>query len=78
MSGLGSSDLQISGNKRSLQNRVQTPSHGEIRYSEMATIHNAVLSIRGTWVAQPVKCPTSAQVMISQFVSSSPTSGSLL
>ena len=34
--------------------------------------------IRGTWVAQSVKRPTSAQVMISPSVSSSPTSGSLL
>ena len=32
----------------------------------------------GTWVAQSVKRPTSAQVMISQFVGSSPTSGSVL
>ena len=33
-------------------------------------------TLRGAWVAQPVKRPTSAQVMISQFVSSSPLSGS--
>ena len=33
---------------------------------------------RGTWVAQWVKCPTSAQVMISWFVGWSPTSGSVL
>ena len=32
---------------------------------------------RGAWVAQPVKCPTSAQVTISRFVSSSPASGSV-
>ena len=32
----------------------------------------------GAWVAQSVKHQTSAQVMISQFVSSSPTSGSVL
>ena len=32
----------------------------------------------GAWVAQSVKCPTSAQVMILRFVSSSPTSGSVL
>ena len=32
----------------------------------------------GAWVAQSVKCPTSAQVMISWFVSSSPSSGSVL
>ena len=30
------------------------------------------------WVAQSVECLTSAQVMISQLVSSSPTSGSVL
>ena len=34
--------------------------------------------IRGAWVAQLAKRLTSAQVMISQFVSSSPTSGSVL
>ena len=32
----------------------------------------------GARVAQSVKCPTSAQVVISQFVSSSPASGSVL
>ena len=33
---------------------------------------------RGAWVAQSVKRPTSAQVMISRSVNSSPASGSLL
>ena len=33
---------------------------------------------RSSWVAQSVKHPTSAQVMISRFVSSSPTLGSVL
>ena len=32
----------------------------------------------GAWVAQLAKRPTPAQVMISQFVSSSPASGSVL
>ena len=32
----------------------------------------------GAWVAQSVERPTSAQVMISRFVSSSPASGSVL
>ena len=32
----------------------------------------------GTWVAQSVERPASAQVMISQFVGSNPTSGSVL
>ena len=34
--------------------------------------------LRGAWMAQSVKRPTPAQVMISQCVSSSPTSGSVL
>ena len=33
---------------------------------------------QGAWVAQSVKRPTSAQVLISQVVNSSPTSGSVL
>ena len=32
----------------------------------------------GAWVAQSVEAPTSAQAMISQFMSSSPVSGSVL
>ena len=36
------------------------------------------VNFRGTWVAQSVKGPTSAQVMTSQFVSSSPALGSVL
>ena len=35
-------------------------------------------SSRGAWVAQSVGCLDSAQVMISQFVSSSPLMGSVL
>ena len=35
-------------------------------------------SSRGAWVAQSVERPTSAQVMISRSVSSSPASGSVL
>ena len=34
--------------------------------------------MRGTWVAQSVKHPTLAQVMISQFGGLSPVSGSVL
>ena len=34
--------------------------------------------VRGAWVAQSVKPLTSAQVMISQLVSSSPASGSVV
>ena len=33
---------------------------------------------RGAWVAQLVERPTSTQVMISQFMSSNPASGSVL
>ena len=38
----------------------------------------SIISSRGAWVAQSVKPPTSAQVMISQFVSSSLALGSVL
>ena len=37
-----------------------------------------VKNFRGTWVAQSVERPTLAQVMVSQSVSSSPASGSVL
>ena len=37
-----------------------------------------LLYYKGTWVAQSVKLPTSAQVMILWLMSSSPTSGSVL
>ena len=36
------------------------------------------ITLRGSWVAQSVECSTLAQVMISRFVSLSPTSGSVL
>ena len=32
----------------------------------------------GAWVAQSVKCPTLAQVMVSPFMGSSPAPGSVL
>ena len=38
----------------------------------------SLLKFGGAWVAQSVERPTSAQVMISQSVSSSPASGSVL
>ena len=36
------------------------------------------MTVKGAWVAQSGKCLTSAQVMISRLVGSSPTSGSVL
>ena len=44
----------------------------------MHTEHLRILEERGTWVAQSVKHPTSAQVVISQLGSSSSASGSVL
>ena len=41
-------------------------------------IHLKLNHRRGAWVAQSVKCLTSAQVMISRFVGSSSTSGPVL
>ena len=54
---------QAPGSELSAQNRMQ----------DLRTVRSW-----GSWVAQSIKHPTSAQVMISQFVSSSPTSGSVL
>ena len=44
----------------------------------MIAIIFKMLKFRGAWVAQLVKHPTSAQVMISWFVGLSPASGSVL
>ena len=45
-------------------------------YTEIKRIKN--VTYRGIWVAQSVERPTSAQVMISRFVSLSPALGSVL
>ena len=59
--------------------------HGSPAYHQLMAQFNwqynaklASMRFRDTWVVQSVKCLTSAQVMISKFMSSSPTSGSLL
>ena len=49
-----------------------------VQFSMISDVPLKFFLSRGTWVAQSVKCPTSAQVMISQFVSSSPASDSVL
>ena len=49
-----------------------------LRLSVWNTFPSEIPSTGGTWVAQSVEHPTSAQVMISRFVSWSPASGSLL
>ena len=56
--------------KNSLQKNLQ----------EIATTNELIKKDfnRGTWVAQSIKRPTLAQVMISRSVSSSPVSGSVL
>ena len=46
-------------------------------YENSRTLKNYAKS-QGAWVAQSVEHPTSAQVMISQFVRLSPASGSVL
>ena len=50
--------------------------------AQLSLFKNEICPIKlfsqGAWVAQSVKHPTSAQVMISWFVGSSPTSGSVL
>ena len=58
--------------------RIQSNDNSQILLLGMtngsATLENG---LRGAWVALSVKRPTSAQVMILRFVSSSPASGSV-
>ena len=51
---------------------------GGMRFLGQKLLQGFKKKVRGAWVAQSVKPPTSAQVTISQSVSSSPTSGSVL
>ena len=44
----------------------------------MTRAETKIQTLRSVLVAQSVECPTSAQVMISQLMSSSPASGSVL
>ena len=50
----------------------------DIKFFILDTINLKFSQYGGAWVAQSVECLTLAQVMISQFVSSSPASGSML
>ena len=46
---------------------------------QTTAVDNSIKNVyQGAWVAQSVKCPTLAQIMISSFMGSSPASGSLL
>ena len=51
-----------------------------LRLIEIDFLHSKIIKnvSRGAWVAQSVKCLTSAQVMTSQYVSPSPALGSVL
>ena len=44
----------------------------------LSCVSGVSYALWGTWVAQSVEGPTSAQVLITQFVSSSPAPGSVL
>ena len=52
-------------------------SHGATQKHTMGYM-NEIWKSWGAWVAQSVKCLTLAQVMMSQFMGLSPTSGSVL
>ena len=63
--------LVLSGSKEVLENNNNHESTSKGHRSQLKTFP------WGAWVAQSVECPTSAQVMISQSVSSSPALGSV-
>ena len=52
--------------------------HGDVMDLQVSLCNIGKLTFRGAWVAQSVERPTSAQVVISQCVNSSPASGSVL
>ena len=56
---------------------LEPDQHGKCACDLQIVMFRSVVS-RATWVALSVTRPTSAQVMISRFVSSSPESGSVL
>ena len=66
------------------QRRAEIPPTGTCIYILESVIiafpvkETMCIKIRGAWVAQLVERPTSAQVMVLQFMSSSPTSGCVL
>ena len=62
------SPIQCSSKKLNFNKNVK-------QYGDLLTVKKYD---RGAWVAQSVKHPTSAMVRISQFISSSPASGSVL
>ena len=51
---------------------------GAVQNENVEALAQKLGKCRGTWVAQSVERPTLAQVMISQLMSSSPASGSVL
>ena len=63
--------------KNAAVNMVHTHLSG-ILLSVLLGVYTEVEWLGGTWVTQSVGRPTSAQVVISQLMSSSPTSGSML
>ena len=70
-------------NKEDVRHRIQTVKQQKSfltsdHFKYICEINKRKQHWRGTWVAQSVNGPTSAQVIISQFLSSSPKSRSLL
>ena len=61
-----------------LLNIEHIPDSAVISFNTLVLIFTLIMKHRGAWVAQLVEQLTSAQVMISWFVSLSPVSGSVL
>ena len=64
------------GHHNALANLRGTPKQVQLEPVDAGYFRNG--DFRGAWVAQSVKTPTSAQVMISRLMSLSPMSGSVL
>ena len=82
--------MGILGNIKTIVKRKTPGEHGSgiwahiISHERARGLFNTLCILKknmgswGAWVAQSVERPTSAQVMVSQFMGSSPTLGSLL
>ena len=76
----GTTEHPIQENKPKRKPNIKKPQGGKGKRSILSILFFFFKEkhFQGAWVAQLIKHPTSVQVMISQFVSLSPASGSVL
>ena len=77
--GPASASLQSGEKRNNLERSLLLRIHSILLFPSLMSKTLQTFQLRGTWAAQSVECPTSAQVMISSWpVGSRPTPGSVL